>query len=373
MKIQILQEELTKGLATVSRFVSSRPQLPILANILLSAEEGKIALSATDLNLGINYWLKGKIEKEGKIAIPAREVTEFVSYLAPGPLDLVLENNILIISSQSNRASFVGISGKEFPKIPQLDEKSAFALNKEEFVKAVGEVSFAAANDETRPVLEGIYWQFTPDGYQMVATDGYRLSLKKVKTKRGSQEKIVFLVPARSLEEVVKLGGEEEEIKVGLSEDKNQVVFAFSQGEVSSRLLEGDFPEYEKIIPQEGKTKVWLDKDDFYAAVKAASVFARESANVVILNVDKKELTVKADAPQMGENQNTISVKAEGEPIKIAFNFRFLLDFLNAVSLEKKDLVLEFTQPLSPALFKLEGDDSWLHVIMPVRLEETQT
>jgi len=374
MKAQILQEELSKGLSTVSRFVASRPQLPILANILLVAEKGKLRLSATNLDLGINLWLGGKIEKEGLVAIPAREITEFVSYLNPGSLNLELDKNLLVISSATNKASFVGMNGKEFPKIPQLEKETAFPLSLEQLSQTVGQVGFAAAVDEARPVLEGIYWQFEDKSYQMVATDGYRLSLKKVdleKAVASSKKKTVFLIPARSLSEVVKLS-DGETIQVGLTKDKNQVVFGFSQGQISSRLLEGEFPEYGKIIPQQAKTKVWLDKQDFLGGVKAASVFAREAANIVILDIDKKEVKIKADAPQVGENQSSVAAKVEGEPIKVAFNFRFLLDFLNAVPQGENNLLFEFTEPLSPALFKFEGDKSWLHVIMPVRLEDLE-
>jgi len=374
MKAQILQEELNKGLSTVSRFVASRPQLPILANILLVVEKGKLRLSATNLDLGVNLWLGGKIDKEGLIAIPAREITEFVSYLNPGPLNLELDKNLLVISSATNKASFVGMNGKEFPKIPQLEKETAFPLPLEQLSQAVSQVGFAAAVDEARPVLEGIYWQLEGKNYQMVATDGYRLSLKKVDLKKAvvsGKKKTVFLIPARSLAEVVKLS-DGEAVQVGLTKDKNQVVFGFSQGQISSRLLEGEFPEYGKIIPKQTKTKVWLDKQDFLGGVKAASVFAREAANIVILDIDKKEVKIKADAPQMGENQSSVAAKVEGEPIKTAFNFRFLLDFLNAVPQEENNLLFEFTEPLSPALFKFEGDNSWLHVIMPVRLEDLE-
>jgi len=372
MKIQILQEELNKGLTTVNRFVSNKPQLPILSNILLATEKGKLRLSATDLELGINLWLGGKVEKEGKIAIPAREISEFISYLNPGPLDLELNQNLLVVSSATNKASFVGMKPEEFPEIPQLEKKTAFTLSFADLAAAVAQVSFAAATDEARPVLGGILWQFTAKNYQMVATDGYRLACKKVALEKeisSVKKKSTFLVPARSLAEVVKLG-DGQQVKVGLTADKNQVVFAFAGAQISSRLLEGEFPEYEKIIPQQTKTKVYVDKQDLLGGIRAASVFAREAANIVVLEVDSEGMKIKADAPQIGENQSSVAVKTEGEAIKIAFNFRFLLDFINAVPAEKDSLVLEFTEPLSPAIFKIEKDDSWFVVVMPVRLEE---
>ena len=180
MKIEVLQEELNKALNIVNRFVDSRPQLPILTNILLSIQNKKLRLSATNLNLGINLWLGGKVEKKGEIAIPAREITEFISYLNPGPLSLELDNNQLVVASATNKATFVGIKPEEFPAIPQLPKENVFTLKTKDLNKAITQVGFSAALDESRPVLAGVYWQFEGKKYQMVATDGYRLSLKKV-------------------------------------------------------------------------------------------------------------------------------------------------------------------------------------------------
>lgn len=372
MRLEILQETLNEGLGIVSRFVSLRPQLPILSNILLATEEGKLLLSATNLELGVNLWLGAKIEKEGKIALPAREITEFVSYLSGGKLILEKEEkqDRLTISSPQAKGSFVGMKADEFPRVPRLEKEKSFTLPLEGLREAVSQVSFAAAEDETRPVLGGVYWQFKDNQYQMVATDGYRLSLKKVPfPKKEKKEKMVFLVPARSLNEMVRLS-KGDEVKVSLSEDENQVVFGFPQLEVSSRLLEGEFPEYEKIIPQESKTQVVVSREDFIQAVKIASVFAREAANIIVFQIDKKEVVLTVEAPQVGENRTSLPAQTEGEPLKIAFNYRFLLDFLGAVPPEEKELVWQLNTPLSPAVFKLKGDESWLHIIMPVRLEE---
>jgi len=377
MKIEILRENLNSGLTTASRFISSRPQLPILANVLIVTDEGKVKLSATNLEMGVNLWLGAKVEEEGKICLPAKEITEFISYLSAEKLTLETQKESqLIVFSPQARASFVGMASEEFPEIPHLNEDESFILLLPELVLAVSQVSFAAAVDETRPVLAGIYWQFNTDGYQMVATDGYRLSVKKVileqkpKIKKSEkEEKVVFLVPAKTLNEVVRLG-RGESVKIGLTKEGNQAIFGFPQLEISSRLLEGDFPEYERIIPTQKKTSVLVDKNDFSSAIKAASVFARQSANIVILSIDKKEMEITADAPHVGENKTTLPIKAEGEPIKVAFNFRFLLDFINAVPSGQEELLLELTEPLSPVVFKIYGDESWIHVIMPVRLEK---
>jgi len=374
MKLELLQEDLNRGLSIVSRFVASRPQLPILANILLSAEKNnQLRLTATNLDIGIQYWLGAKVEEPGQLVVPAKEVSEFISYLPAGRLALATKGKLrLKITSQSGETVFSGMDPAEFPKMPTIDQKKAISLSLAELTQVVSQVAFAAANDDTRPVLTAIHWQFTSTGYQMVATDGYRLSLKTITAKGAKlvdQEKVVFLVPARSLMELVRLAGEEKEFQVGLTEDQSQVVFLLPNLQLTSRLIEGKFPEYQKIIPQEAKVRATLDKESFYQAVRVASVFARESANIVKLNLEKDKITVSANAPSVGENKTEIEAKIEGPALTIAFNYRFLLDFLNAVSEKEEEIVLEFTEALSPGVFKAKSDPSWLHIIMPVRID----
>lgn len=375
MKIQLLQEDLDRGLTIVSRFVAPRPQLPVLANILFSAEKGnRLRLAATNLEVGVQYWLGGKVEITGQLALPAKEVSEFVSYLSPGKLTLEAKGKTQVkITSSGGEGSFSGMSGDEFPKIPLLDQKEANPLPVRSLVEAVNQVGFAVAADDTRAVLGAINWQFTNNGYRMVATDGYRLSLKDiVETKvkvRAKGEEAVFLVPGRSLTEIVRLAGGEKEIKIGLTNDGNQVVFLLPDLQLTSRLIEGEFPDYEKIIPKETKTKVILEKEEFLQAIRVASVFARESANVVKFSLKEGKIIISANAPSVGENKTEVSAKITGAKTQIAFNYRFILDFLNAIPLEEKEVVLELTDSLAPGLFKIPSDSNWLHLIMPVRVD----
>ncbi len=369
MKISILQENLNSGLSTVSRFVSGKTQLPILNNILWQTDNNQLCLSATNLELGINLWLGAKVEKEGKITLPAKEITEFVSYLSPGRIEIEAKDETKIeIQANSGKAVFVGAPSDDFPAIPHLDEKSFLTVSLESLTKAVSQVGFAASVDETRPALSGIFWQFTDMGYQMVATDGYRLSLKTISEKVPVGDKASFLIPARSLMEAVRLA-KEDKIKVSFSKNGNQIVFGLSDCEISSRLLdEKEFPDYQKILPQEHKTRMVVDKEEFLQAIKAASVFARESANVIRFLLEKDKLVISANASSVGENTNMINAKIEGEANEIAFNYRFLIDFLNAASGE--EVSFEMNESLSPGVFRVDADDSWLHLIMPVRLQE---
>ncbi len=375
MKLKLLQEDLNKNLSITSRFVASRPQLPILANILFSAEKNnKLFLTATNLEIGICCGLGAKVETTGKLAIPAKEISEFVSYLSVGKLTLESKKKTQIkIISPSGESLFTGMDPAEFPKIPSINEDEAVSLPMKGMIEAVNQVGFAVAGDDTRPVLGAINWQFTTSGYRMVATDGYRLSLKnvsgvkiKVNAKNG---KTTFLIPARSLAEIVRLAAGQDKIKVGLTKDGNQVIFLLPDLQLTSRLIEGEFPDYEKIIPSQTKTKVVLEKEEFLQAVKIASVFARESANVVKFSLKDNRMTISANAPSVGENKTEVGAKIDGPKLEIAFNFRFILDFLNAVPVEEGEINLEFTESLTPGLFKIPSDSSWLHLIMPVRVD----
>lgn len=374
MKLELLQEDLNRGLSIVSRFVASRPQLPVLANIFLSVEKNnQLRLAATNLDIGIQYWLGAKVEKPGQLVVPAKEVSEFVSYLGAEKLTLAAEGKLkLKITSRSGETVFNGMDPAEFPQIPAVNQEKTVSLSTAELSQVVNQVGFAAASDDSRPVLTAIYWQFTPAGYQMVATDGYRLSQKTVAVKEvklTDKEEAVFLVPARSLIELVRLAAEEKEFRFGLTDDQNQVVFLLPSLQLNSRLIEGEFPDYQKIIPQQAKVKVMVDREAFYRAVKISSVFARESANIVKLKLEKEKIIISANAPSVGENKTEVEAKIEGQDLTIAFNYRFLLDFLNVIPEKEEEIIFEFTEPLSPGVFKIKGDSSWLHIIMPVRVD----
>jgi len=374
MKLQLLQEEFHKGLAIVSRFISSRPQLPILSNILLSAQKNnKLCLSATNMEIGIQYWLGSKVDQEGQVAIPAREINEFISYLSPGKISLESKKKTQIkVISSSGESSFAGMDAGEFPRLPTIKETDASSLPMKGLIEAVNQVGFASAADDTRPTLGAINWLFNKKGYRMVATDGYRLSLRDVSQKvkvKNKEETISFLIPARSLTELVRLSPNQEEIKVGLTEGGNQVVFLLPDLEISSRLIEGNFPDYKKIIPTESKTRINLDKEDFLQAIKVASVFARESANIVKFSVKEGKIIISANAPSVGENKTEVAAKTDGPNLDIAFNYRFVLDFLNVLPVKDKEIELIFNESLSPGVFKTPSEPNWLHLIMPVRVD----
>jgi len=375
MKLSVLQENLAKGLSLVSRSVAPKAQLPVLGNILLTTDKGRLKLSATNLETGINYWLGAKIEKEGAISVPAKILTEFVSSLPSEKIELEVKENSLNLICGAYQASFVGLPASEFPSLPTLKDKETFSFPSGELLKSISQVSFAAASDEGRPVLTGVLFQVKENNLVLVATDGYRLSFKKMGKVKGVEEAKEFkkglIIPSRTLNEVGKiLTDQEQEKGMGLTitPSSNQIIFSTAEAEIVSRLIEGSFPEFEKIIPEKGTTKVVLETQDFIQAVRTAAIFARESANIVKFKVQSSKFKISANAPQVGENLIELEGKQEGEDNKIAFNSRYLLDFLNSVDTEQ--VSFEMTTPLNPGVFRPVGDPSYLHIIMPVRVQE---
>lgn len=374
MQFSVLQENLNSALQNVSRFTSNKTQLPILNNILLATDNGRLKLSATNLELAINYWIGAKIDKEGSITLPSKEITEFVSYLPTGKLDLSLnDKNLLFLKSPKAESTFTTIPPADFPSIPPINPKTAFELDFPLLLQAASQIAFAAATDDSRPVLTAVLCQFTADNLTLVATDGFRLSLKTIKLTdpikfNKDKDEFVFMVPSRSLTEIVKLAKSAKKIKLGLTQDEHQLVFILDDFELVSRLIEGDFPDYQRIIPESYTTKVFINRDEFIQAVKIASVFARESANVVKFTVKPAGLELTANAPQVGQNKTTVDARVEGESLEIAFNFKFVSDFLNVCKGE--EVIIELNTGLTPGFFHDQSDPHFTHIIMPVRIQD---
>lgn len=372
MKLTCLQENLSRGLATVSRSVASRPQLPVLANILLATDKGRLKLSTTNLETSITIWLGAKVEKDGAITVPARILTEFVSTLPADKIELEIEENRLSVSCGGYFARFHGLAASEFPPLPFVEGKEGTILPEEKLRQAIAQVVFAAASDEARPVLTGVLLRFAKKGIDLVATDGYRLSVKKIKADLAAdlvgQEQLI--VPARALAEVARSlpeTGEKADLRLSVTEEANQAIFVTPDAQIVTRLLEGEFPDFAKIIPAEHQTEAILDREELTKAVKMAAIFARESANIVRLSFGKDEATVSANTAQVGENKSSLAAKVTGKPDQIAFNSRYLLDYLGSIVSE--ELSFEMSGSLSPGVFHPQGDETFLHLIMPVRVQ----
>ncbi|OGM15811.1 DNA polymerase III subunit beta [Candidatus Woesebacteria bacterium RBG_19FT_COMBO_42_9] len=369
MKLEVLQENFSRALSTASRFASSRAQLPVLGNIYLSAKKNKLLVCSTNLEVSVAISIGAKVSSEGEITIPSRVISELVVNFTPGAIMLNSEKEILEISSSNTNSSVSGMNAVDFPEVPQSLGKTSYSFPKEALLQALSQVVFAASTDETRPILTGVLFLFKKGGLSLVATDGFRLSQKKLQDAGFHQEKKVIL-PKSALSELARIGIEEQDLKLSFREEDNQVVFGVGDTILSTRILEGDFPEFEKIIPKETNIKVSLDKDDLLRAVKLASVFARDSANIVRFSLKKDGVVIAAESQMAGRQESQVEAKVEGLPtggFEISFNYRFLEEFLHAVS--GGDVNIGLSNENAPGVFTDPSDVNFLHLIMPVRVQ----
>lgn len=372
MKAQILQENLTKALVLASRFASTKAQLPVLGNILLSAKSNKLLICSTNLEISIVTWIGAKVEKDGDITVPARVITDLVTNLEPGTVNLESEKEILKISSPKFSFEVAGMNANDFPSVPQGLGKKSLILTKGDLVTAISKVLFATSIDETRPTLTGVLFIFKKNlsaragELVLVATDGFRLSQVKLPLLSSLGADNVIL-PKGVLGELGRLSETEEKINLSFKKEENQVTFEIGDIILSSRTLEGSFPDYEKIIPKEPKVSVRTDKEEFLRAVKLASVFARDSANIVKIKILKDGLEISGES-QSGSQKGKVDAKVEGKvELEIAFNFRFLEEFLHAARGE--EIKIELSDADKPGVFTDTTDSDFLHLIMPVAIQ----
>ena len=363
MKISILQQDLLPTLQSVNRSVGIRSTLPVLDNVLLQAEGKKLKLAATNLEIGVIKFIPVEVEKEGAITVPAKTLLDLVSTLDQGKIALSSENEILSIKSGSFSAQINGISAAEFPAIPLAQDK-AINLPKEILASAT-QILFAAAADEGRPVLTGILTESKNGKIDLVATDGFRLAHREIQTPKGPEFK--SLIPKKTFEEVLRVLEEEDgEVSISTSENQNQIIFSIGQTLISSRLIEGQFPAWEKIIPDKQVTRLIIDREELLKAIKLAAVFAKGEANIVVLKARPDKLLLSSQAKELGSQENEIEAKVSGEELEVAFNTKFLQDILSAAL--STQIILEFSGPLSACLIKPVGVEGLEYIIMPVRL-----
>ena len=367
MKISCTQENLMRGLGIVSHLVGVRTTLPVLNNILLKTEKGRLQLSATDLEIGISTWIGAKVDKEGAVTCPARLISEFTTTNTDKTISLELKDSTLHLESEHFKANIKGIEASEFPLIPEVKAVEIIEFGAADFKEAILQTVFSAAIDETRPVLAGVYFQINGNKMKLVATDSYRLAEKTLNLS-ADHKAANFIVPQRTMAEIARLIDVDVE-KVAIKVGENQVHFKIGPTEIVSRLIEGSFPDYEQIIPKESKTKIEVTRNSFSNAIKMASFFARESANNVKLVYKKgKNLQIVAVSPQLGDNVSDLEANASGDELEIAFNAKFILDVLQVINSDKIEIDLAGT--LSAGIIRPLKDKNYLYIIMPLRMEE---
>lgn len=372
MKVSFLSENINKKISFVNHAVSNRSQLPILLNLLLLAKKGKFFISATDLEMGIEISVPASIEEEGGITVPAKTLYELLGNISKGKVTLYTKNNSLFFEADKIKTIFQTISPEEFPKIYDEKGDKIATIENVALVNDLPKVVLAASQDAGRPALSGVLIKKEEKGggFLMVATDGYRLSLKKGgggEKSAGKKDQGPLLVPARLIRELVSVKDWAQDIEIYSSTGNNQILFFLEDAVLAGRLIEAEFPNYEKIIPSDFSTRTVADREEFQKAVKTCSIFAREAANIVKLSLEKGKIVVSASAPSLGETSVEVEASIEGEENEIAFNARYLLEFLGSVNSEK--IIFEMTGPLSPGVFKLDDDKDFLHIIMPIRVQ----
>ena len=368
MKVNILTINLQNKLSFINRAVSSKSQLPILLNILLETQVGKLKISSTDLEIGIEVNIPVEIEEEGSVTIPAKTFIELIGTLNEESITIKTEQEKLLVSSKKTKTVFQTIKSEEFPKLYKEKGEKITSLNEEEMKKDFSLIIFSSSLDTTRPALSGVLVTQEREGLLLVATDGYRLSLKHHKTSDKNKEKFNnLIIPARVFRELMSIKEETPSIDIYTSNENSQVIFHQGDTLLIGRLIEGNFPNYEKIIPTDFSSQVFFDREEMQKAVKICSIFARDSANIIKFSLKKNQIIISSQSPQVGENTVTIDALLKGEENEIAFNARYLQDVLS--NIEEKEMVFEMTGPLNPGVFKIKDDTSFLHLIMPVRVQ----
>lgn len=374
MKISLIKDVFLDKLNLVSKFTSSRlATVSTLQGVLIEIKKENMHFYATDLNSYIHTILKIKNEEETKFVVDPKKLSEFLSFLSAASIDLEIKENQLIIKSGKTIGTFPLLNSNDFPPLPQFKEDKQ-PISKDILVNNLSLVLFAASSDETRPVLTGVNFVTSGEGVNLVATDGFRLSLLRVE-KQIALPLPSLILPADFLDNLLRFLKTEAKnkkttINFGYSKSEKVIVFQTEENEFYSRLIEGDFPQYEKVIPEGVKTKIKMSKEELLRNIKLASIFARDYSNIVIFDLRKTGLYI---TPRVDKTETTNTayqeVEFEGEEQRIAFNFRFVLEFLNHIESDK--IILEILRPDAPSIFKLEDNPNFLHLIMPVRIETT--
>jgi len=376
MKVIVNQQKLAHSVNMVSRAVSPRSTLPVLSNILVKTDDGRLRLSATNLELGITCWINASVESEGAITVPARTFTDLVSNLPSDKVSLTLDHSTqtLNVRCGTSETNIKGIDAEEFPPIPEPNLEEGVMLNVTTFKDMVQQVAFAASTDEARPVLTGVLLKLDAEHISMAATDGFRISIREDEISNPVTTPIEAIIPARALVELSRIiGSGDQSMTMTFPPDRGQVIFHMDVLELASQLIEGSFPDYRAIIPPNFKTHTLLSTSGLLKACKQAEIIAREGTNVARLNIipDSDEsspgtLEISAQSEQTGNSEVLVDASVDGVPLLVAFNVRFLREVLEVIKAD--NVWLETNAANTPGLLHPQGDDHFKHIIMPMHI-----
>jgi DNA polymerase-3 subunit beta len=375
MKVSVLQENLAHGLGIVARAVSPRSTLPVLGNILLATDEGRLRLSATNLELGITCWIGAKIEEEGSTTVPARTFTDLVSTLPADrvSMDLNIRTQTMNVRCGASNTDLKCIDAQEFPPMPVPDLEGSIQLNVVDLKEMIQQVAFAASTDEARPILTGVLMTVEGNQITLASADGFRLSVRNAELTSPPDRVINAVIPARALSELSRISSDGKEVVTMILPPRSgRVVFRTKDAELVSQLIEGTFPDYQQIIPRNYQTRTVLSTASFLKACKQAEIFAREGSLIARVSISPGgelqpgTVEISGQSEETGSNQTMVDASIEGPPLLIAFNVRFLREVLEVI--KTPNVALETTVDTSPGVIRPVGDSKFLHVIMPMHL-----
>lgn len=362
MKLQVTQENLNKALSTVARVANARGTLPVLANVLIKTVNGRLSISATNLDIATTHYIGAKVDEEGSITVPARLMQDFVGSLPAAVISLDLDDFRLHIATDQYKSVINGVSAEEFPVMPAIENGKSWTVAGPQLKRSLQQVVMAASNDEARPVLTGVLIHTHDGKLFMAATDSYRLAEKQLGEHK---EDINLLVPVTAMQDVLRIVSDFEG-DVVITSDDQQVLFQIGDVELVARLIEGKYPDYRKLIPQAFETTANLKRADLLNVTKVSSLFARESAGSITINVDEstQSLSIRSVASQLGENTSKAEAKVTGTGV-ITLNSRYLLDALHALSGD--DVIFAFNGKLEPTIIRDPASDDYTHIVMPLK------
>lgn len=362
MKLKVTQENLNKALNLVARVASTRGTLPILGNVLFKVTDNRLSIAATNLEIAISSYIGAQIQTEGSLTIPARLLQDFIGGLPSGVIELEQEDQRLKITTDSYKSVINGVSAEDFPVMPAIEQGTTWTVSGPVLRQALQQVLMAASNDDSRPVLTGVLFQTVDGTLFIAATDSYRLAEKRLMELK---QEVKLLIPATALQDVLRIIHDYEG-EVSVTSDEQQVRFLAGEVELVARLIEGNYPDYRKLIPASFATTATIERSELVSITKISSLFARESAGSIVVSVDEpsESIWIHAVASQLGENNATAKVEAHGTGA-ITLNSRYLLDGLQAM--DSKQAVIAFNGKLEPVKLSDPAKDDYLHIIMPLK------
>lgn len=375
MRLSVLQDKLARGLSIVSRAVESRPTLPVLGNVLLATEDARLKLAATNLEMSITTWIGAKVEREGAITLPAKTLADLVNNLSQDRVDMTLDPSTQTVKIQcgATTSNIKGIDASEFPMIPQGGREDVVLPGKL-LKELINQSVFAAAKDDNRPILTGVYTQFDGSVMTMAAADGYRLAVRTTEIEQHFPQQVDMVIPARALSEIARIIGDEDDIvTISLPDERNVALFHMKHTDVAAQTLEGKFPDFSAIIPRSYQTSTVMYTTDLLAACKRAEIFARDSAYSAKIYVKPAAgpgepgiVTVAGISAERGDNEGVLDATVEGEPLNISFNIKYLIEALNVIPDER--VVFESNGPAHAGVIRPDGKDDFICVVMPMSL-----